>query len=142
MKKLWQLYKRIENFWFEKIPQKLRYLLVGGFNTVFAYGFFLLLLLVLPYNVSLIAQYVVTVNVSIFTMRYYVFQSRKNFKAEYLKAWSVYIGIYFFNAAALNFLVLYLGLKPAVAQAVYLVVSTVLTFILHKYYSFKETEKQ
>ena len=35
MKKLWQLYKRIENFWFEKIPQKLRYLLVGGFNTVF-----------------------------------------------------------------------------------------------------------
>lgn len=136
MKTLWRLYKLIENFWFVKIPQKLRYLLVGGFNTVFAYGCFLALLLVLPYNAALIVQYVVTVNVSIFTMRYYVFQSRGNFKAEYLKAWSVYVFIYFFNAAALNFLVRFCDLIPPVAQAVYLTVSTVLTFFLHKYYSF------
>ena len=139
MKTLWRLYKLIENFWFEKIPQKLRYLLVGGFNTVFAYGCFLALLMLLPYNAALIVQYVVTVNVSIFTMRYYVFQSRGNFKAEYLKAWSVYVGIFFFNAAALNFLVIYCRLIPAVAQAVYLTVSTVLTFLLHKYYSFRKT---
>lgn len=138
MKKIFDLYKIVEDFWFEKIPQKIRYLLVGGFNTVFAYGFFLLLLMMLPYNVALIAQYVVTVNVSVFTMRYYVFQSRGNVKAEYLKAVSVYVGIFFFNAAALNFLVLYCRLVPAVAQAVYLTVSTVLTFLLHKYYSFRK----
>ena len=141
IKRLLKLYFWIEGIWFEKIPQKIRYLLVGGFNTVFAYLFFLLLLCFLPYNVALITQYFVTVNVSIFTMRYYVFRSMGAFKQEYLKAWTVYIGIYFFNAAALNFLVRFCQLTPPVAQAVYLSVSTVLTFILHKYYSFRKSDK-
>lgn len=141
IKRLLKLYFWIEGIWFKKIPQKIRYLLVGGFNTVFAYLFFLLLLCFLPYNIALIAQYFVTVNVSIFTMRYYVFRSQGNFKQEYLKAWMVYIGIYFFNAVALNFLVRFCQLTPPVAQAVYLSVSTVLTFILHKYYSFRKSDK-
>ena len=130
------LYLRIEDAWFYYLPQKLRYLLVGGFNTVFAYVFFLGLLLIFPYNAALVIQYFCTVNVSIFTMRHYVFQSTGDFKKEFLKAWTVYIGIYFFNAAALNFLVRVCLLSPPAAQAIYLTVSTVLTFLLHKYYSF------
>ena len=37
MRQIIKLYFEIENIWF-KLPEKLRYLLVGGFNTVFAYG--------------------------------------------------------------------------------------------------------
>ena len=99
-----ELYKKIEQIWF-KINQKIRFLLVGGFNTVFAYGVFVGLyqLAGLNYNLALITQYFITVNVSIFTMRYYVFQSSGNIAAEYAKAGSVYVGMYFFNAFALNF---------------------------------------
>lgn len=134
-----ELYKKIETIWF-KINQKIRFLLVGGFNTVFAYGVFALLyeIVKLDYNPALITQYFITVNVSFFTMRYYVFQSHGNIKAEYIKSWTVYIGMYFFNAFALNFFVIVLGLYPLVGQAAYLVISTVLTFLLHKYYSFRE----
>lgn len=133
-----ELYKKIEQIWF-KINQKIRFLLVGGFNTVFAYGVFVGLyqLAGLNYNLALITQYFITVNVSIFTMRYYVFQSHGNLKAEYVKAGSVYVGMYFFNAFALNFFVIVLSLGPVIGQALYLVVSTIITYILHKYFSFR-----
>ena len=39
---LWGIYKKVENIWF-KLNQKIRFLLVGGFNTVFAYVVFALL---------------------------------------------------------------------------------------------------
>lgn len=133
-----ELYKKIEQIWF-KINQKIRFLLVGGFNTVFAYGVFVGLyqLAGLNYNLALITQYFITVNVSIFTMRYYVFQSHGNLKTEYVKAGSVYVGMYFFNAFALNFFVIVLNLGPVIGQALYLVVSTIITYILHKYFSFR-----
>ena len=133
-----ELYKKIEQIWF-KINQKIRFLLVGGFNTVFAYGVFVGLyqLAGLNYNLALITQYFITVNVSIFTMRYYVFQSSGNIAAEYAKAGSVYVGMYFFNAFALNFFVIVLKFGPVVGQALYLLVTTIITYILHKYFSFR-----
>lgn len=137
-----ELYKKIERIWF-KLNQKIRFLLVGGFNTVFAYAVFVGLyqLAGLNYNLALILQYFITVNVSILTMRYYVFQSKGNLKAEYAKACTVYVGMYFFNAFALNFFVIVLNLGPVIGQAMYLVISTIITYILHKYFSFKKSVK-
>ncbi len=135
------LYKKIENIWF-MINQKIRFLLVGGFNTVLAYAVFAVLyqLMGLDYNISLITQYFITVNVSFLTMRYYVFQSHGNLKKEYVKALSVYVGMYFFNAFALNFFVVILALNPLLGQALYLIISTILTFLLHKYFSFRQSK--
>lgn len=133
------LYKRIESIWF-RIPEKLRFLLVGGFNTVFAYGVFAALyeLAGLHYNLALTIQYFITVNFSFVTMRYYVFRSQGIWRVEYVKAVSVYVGMYFFNAFALNFFVRILDIYPLLGQALYLVISTVLTFVLHKYFSFRQ----
>lgn len=133
------LYKQIEEIWF-RIPEKLRFLLVGGFNTVFAYGIFAALyeLVGLHYNLALTIQYFITVNFSFVTMRYYVFRSQGVWRVEYVKAVSVYVGMYFFNAFALNFFVRILDIYPLLGQALYLVISTVLTFVLHKYFSFRQ----
>lgn len=138
-----ELYFKIESLWFKLVPEKLRFLLVGGFNTVFAYAVFVLLLevLKLPYLLALIVQYFITVNVSIATMRYYVFQSKGNIIKEFLKAWSVYIGIFFLNSIGLSFLVEVCKIEPVWAQAVYLVISTIVTYLLHKYFSFRKKIK-
>ncbi len=136
---LFELYKKIEDIWF-KIPEKIRFLLVGGFNTVVSYLIFAFLYKVvgLHYNVALPVQYMITVNMSILTMRYYVFRSKGDFLKEFTKAWSVYIFMFFFNAAMLNLFVQIMGLPPLLAQALYLTISTVVTFILHKYLSFRK----
>ncbi|MBE6450517.1 MAG: ChbG/HpnK family deacetylase [Alphaproteobacteria bacterium] len=134
---LWGIYKKIESWWF-KLNQKVRFVLVGGFNTVFAYMVFALLfaLIGMPYLWALIVQYFITINVSVLTMRYYVFKSEGDFWSEFCKAWSVYIFMFVFNSLALSFLVEICRLNELVAQALYLVVSTILTYILHKYFSF------
>ena len=147
-----KLYKWAENIWFP-LPEKLRYLLVGGFNTVFAYS----LLNLLDWcfgkvnvaagwnfspeviaNAALIVQNLLTINISVFTMRYYVFQSQEKKKKEFAKAWSVYVFIYLINAPILTLLMVVFGLKTWAAQAIYLIFSTIITFILHKYYSFRK----
>lgn len=149
-----KLYFIIENFWF-KFPQKLRYLLVGGFNTVFAYSILAILLWIygkinlsanfnfnkeIIANFALFTQYILCVNVSFITMKYYVFQSKGNWKKEFIKAWSVYLFLYLINAPILTFLMVILNLHALVAQAIYLIFSTVITYILHKYYSFRKKE--
>ncbi len=148
-----KLYKKIENLWFS-FPQKIRYLLVGGFNTVFAYSVLAMLLWLVGKinniylwglnneiiaNTSLFIQYIICINVSFLTMRYYVFQSKGNWKKEFFKAWSVYLFLYLINAPILTFLMIFVGLHPLVAQALYLIFSTIITFILHKYYSFRQS---
>ena len=87
-----KLYRQIENRWFG-LSQKIRFLLVGGFNTFLAYLLFVLFVAILqiPYRLRLIIQYVLTVNISIFSMRYYVFRSGGNLKDEYFRAWGVYL---------------------------------------------------
>lgn len=147
-----KLYLWAENIWF-KLPQKLRFLLVGGFNTVFAYTILALILWLFENintsaglefaqvwvaNAALFVQYVITINVSFLTMRYYVFQSHGDWKKEFFKAWSVYLFLYLINSPILSFLMVVVGLSPLVAQALYLTFSTITTFILHKYYSFRQ----
>ena len=145
-----KLYLWVEKIWF-KFPQKMRFLLVGGFNTVFAY--FVLNILNILFglifndvlskvaiaNLALIIQYILTINISFITMRYYVFQSHGNWRKEWLRAWSVYIFLYLINAPILTFMMVVLGWSTWLAQGVYLVFSTIITFLLHKYYSFRKS---
>ena len=142
------MYFGLEKIWF-RLPQKLRFVLVGGFNTAFAYLLLNLLNIVLSLtfpdktrvliaNIALFTQYVISINLSFITMRYYVFQSKRKIFNEWLKAWSVYIFLYLINAPILTFFIVNLNWSVWLAQAVYLIFSTVLTFILHKHYSFRK----
>lgn len=150
MNKIKKLYLWAEKIWFS-FPQKVRFLLVGGFNTVFAYAVLnglnvLLLSLDLPYseqqiaNISLIIQYIITVNVSFLTMRYYVFQSHGIWQKEYMRALCVYVFMYSINAPSVNGLMYFLEWPLWLAQGVYLIFEIIITFLLHKYFSFKKEE--
>ena len=144
------IYLWAEKIWF-RFPQKIRFLLVGGFNTVFAYLILNLLNILFGWllkdtfspvviaNIALIVQYILTINVSFVTMRYYVFQSHGRWMHEWLKAWSVYIFIYLINAPVLTFMMTFLGWSTWLAQGIYLIFSTTITFLLHKYYSFRKS---
>ena len=134
-----RLYKAIENIWFN-INQKIRFLLVGGFNSVLAYVVyaFLIVIINMPYILALILQYFITINISVLTMRYYVFRSKGNFFKEFCKAWSVYLFTLTLNGAGLSFLVEICHINELWAQAIYQVAIAVLTYILHKYFSFNK----
>ena len=137
---MFALYKKTEAIWFAKLPQKVRFLLVGGFNTVAAYLIFLSLYFLTGnrYVVSVVLQYIISINISIVTMRYYVFRSHGNFTAEYLKAGMVYVYMLGFNLLWLYVFIDLLEINALISQAAYLTVSTAMTYIFHKYFSFKK----
>lgn len=148
-------YKYLENIWF-KINQKIRFLLVGGFNTTTSFILYYLFLYITQgrEQISLLLMNIININISIVTMRYYVFQSHGDFKQEYLKAFSSYIVLYFINTGLLAFFVSVIrvqenlspqnilqevpNLDKAVAQLCCIVIITVLTFFVHKYFSFRQ----
>lgn len=133
-----KLYNTIKSYWF-KLPQQLRFIIVGGFNTLAAYLLFVFFIKVvaLPYQAAIIFQFFLSINLYIFSMKYCVFCSHNNIKKEYLKAWNVYLTMlaanYFFlwiTTDILHFNILY-------SQAVFTVLATILTYLLHRFYSFR-----
>lgn len=147
-------YKKLENIWF-RLNQKIRFLLVGGFNTALSfliyYGF--LYITNGKEQLSLFLMNLININISIVTMRYYVFQSHGNFYKEYVKAFSSYIVLYFVNIAFLAFFVSVINiqqalpidsflqeipnLNKAIAQLCCICIITIITFFVHKYFSFR-----
>ena len=130
---IWRWYKKIETFWFLQNRQ-LRFLLVGGFNTLTAFGAFVFLFSIcgLPYQLAVILQFVFGVNLSILTMGYYVFGNLRHFRQSYVKGWCVYLSL-----LAANYLWMYLladVAKVAVvpAQALFVIVSSIATYIVHR----------
>lgn len=150
-----RFYKKIEDIWF-KLNQKIRFLLVGGFNTALSFVIYYGFLYVTEgkEQLSLFLMNLININVSIATMRYYVFQSQGNFYKEYAKAFSSYIVLYFVNTALLAFFVKVINiqqtlpadsflqsipnLNKAVAQICCICIITVITFFVHKYFSFRK----
>lgn len=150
-----ELYKKIEQIWF-KINQKIRFLLVGGFNTALSFLIYYGFLYVTSgkEQLSLFLMNLININISIATMRYYVFQSHGNFYKEYAKAFSSYIVLYFVNIALLAFFVRVIrirqtlsadsflqevpNLNKAIAQLCCICIITVITFFVHKYFSFRK----
>jgi putative flippase GtrA len=132
-----ELYRKIEGFWFGHLPQKLRYLLVGGFNTCAAYAIFAGLYIWIGSHAAAVSvQYAISVNISVATMRYYVFRGNGKFWDEYRRA----VGVYFVMLG-FNYLWIWAArgrLDPLVSQALYITVETVTVYFLHKYFSFKK----
>lgn len=133
------IYSKAEKRWFD-LPQKIRFLLTGGFNTVISYLLFLLLFegCRINYNPALIIQYIISINLSILTMRYFVFESRGNFMREYFKAWGAYLLIFLFNLLWLNITDIFFKIYPAASQMVYIILATIITYLAHKHFSFRK----
>ena len=150
-----KLYKNIEKIWF-KIDQKIRFILVGGFNTAVSFLIYYMFLYFTSgkEQLSLLLMNLVNINISIATMRYYVFQGTGPILKEYTKAFSSYIVLYFINMGLLamfvhlihvqetlspnSMLLAIPNLNKAIAQLCSVVIITIITFFVHKYFSFRK----
>ena len=131
------LYRKIEQWWFSFFSDKIRFILVGGFNTVFAYVLFVILSCFIGYNISLILTYIVATNLSIFTMRYYVFASKGKWLEQYTKALFTYVLLILANYVFLYVAIEIMQQKVWVAQAEYTILSTITLYLVHKKINFK-----
>ncbi|MFZ2654181.1 MAG: GtrA family protein [Victivallales bacterium] len=124
--------------------QVLRYLIVGGWNTVFGYGFFALLYFMLSARIHYVIIAVISNIISI-TMAYagyklFVFKTKGDYLAEYLKFYVVYGFSMILGLALLPFFVEFLKVNVYLAQALAITACVFISFIGHRNFSFKRKQ--
>lgn len=135
VKKLWDF---AWNLWF-KFPQSIRFILVGGFNAVFAYGVFCLLVYLAGEQwrqVCLVTQWLLTSFISYILYRIFVFQSHGKIWEEYVKCCTTWIVGYFINATTLE-IFFRLGLNVYVAQLTAQINAAIVSYFAFKYWALK-----
>lgn len=132
--------------------QLFRYLVVGGWNTVFGYTCFFLmnrwLSRVMPaysYIAASIGSNLISITVAFLGYKWFVFRTKGNYVREWLRSLIVYSGTILFSAVAIAPLV---GLirhathfttqAPYIAQAIVAVFTVVSSFFGHKHLSFRQ----
>lgn len=132
------LFVKIWNLWF-LFNQKIRFLLVGGFNTVVSYIMFLVFVWLLSpehYQAALLLSWVLSSFSSYFTQKIFVWRTAGNYFREYCRCLLTWSFAYLINALLLWFFVEKMLLPAWLGQAAAICTVTVFTFILFKYFAF------
>lgn len=128
--------------------ERVRFLAVGGFNTVFGFAIFVLADLSLGRAIrdagypvwssiaSLLTSQIIASFPAFYLYRKLVFKVSGNVVRDFLRFQSVYVVPVSLNLFALPFLV-WLGMAAIIAQALIVCVNIVINYIGHKYFSFK-----
>ena len=131
--------------------QFLRYILVGGFNTVFGYSIFALLnwsfrgLGSFSYMYAWALANVIAITAAFLAYKWFVFRTHGNYLIEYLRCFGVYGSGLLIGFVSLPILVTILrhhlrtpGQAAYIAVAILTVVTVVLSFLGHKNISFRQ----
>ena len=125
--------------------RELRYLLVGGFNTLFGYslgvGLYLALSLWLHILIIAVIGNLIAISVSFTTYKLLVFQTRGRWLREYLKSYVVYGGSAVLGTVLLWFLVDGLALPIWIAQGLAILITAIVSYIGHSRFTFRRAAR-
>ncbi len=120
----------------------LRFLLVGGFNTLFGIGLYAALYaLTRPIHmhylwVAAIGN-LIAVTVAYVLYKIFVFRTRGGWLREYVKFWASYAVIIGAQFAGLALCVSVLHIQPVVANVIVVSASVLVSWVVHNYFTFR-----
>ena len=121
---------------------RVRYLLIGGMNTFLGFFVFAILQITIfgpnGYLWSLLSAQIVVSFVAFSLYRKFVFIDKSRYFENFFKFQTVYVIPLSANIFVLPIFVAVLGIPPLIAQAIITFVMVVITYILHKYFTFKK----
>lgn len=140
------LFLKILKIWFG-LPEGIRFILVGGYNTVFAYIVFAFLYFlthsILSQSMILFISYGIGLIHNWLTFRFFVFQKmkkRKGILKEFFQTILVYLFVFILNAFLLDTLVKWVFHQVYIAQAICILVMPIVTYLLFKFVVFHSTD--
>lgn len=120
--------------------EKIRFLFVGGYNTLFGYVTFAaaywLLHDEIHYVGLAIAAHLIAVTNSFLTQKYLVFRSKGSWRHEFLRFQIGYLAVLPIGVGLLVFFYEIVGLHMMVAQGVSLFVGVVASYVVNRYFTF------
>lgn len=131
----------------------LRYLLVGGFNTVFGYAVFALCnwltrgLGSYNYMLAWLVANIISISVAFLGYKWFVFRTKGNYLVEYARCFGVYSSSMIISFTGLTILVAILRRSlhrpeeaPYIAAALMAIVTVIISFVGHSRFSFKQRQ--
>jgi len=120
--------------------ERVRFLVVGAYNTLFGYAAFAVLYTWLHETmhylaIAVIGQVIAVIN-AFFAHRILVFRARGNLLADFARFNITTLGSTAIGLAGLAALVDFGGVHPLLAQGIVLAVTVVITYVAHKLYTF------
>lgn len=140
--------------------EKLRFLIVGAWNTLFSYVLFAVLLYTLGpvlkglsdssspvlawvgahwYLAVQWLSWLIAVPQSTLTMKFFVFRSRGHMGHEIWRSFFVYLPMQALSSVSLWLLVSFVGLHPLTGQLLTVGLSAVMSYLGHKYFTFRQS---
>lgn len=125
---------------YQEHKQKIDYLLVGGWNTIFGYFVFLVLYYLLAakihYLLLLVVSNILSITNAYIGYKIFVFKTKGNYLKEYLRFYMVYGTIMVLNLVLLTFCVEILRILPPLALGGLTFINVVFSYFGHKHFSF------
>jgi putative flippase GtrA len=122
--------------------KSLRYLLTGGWNTVFGYamgvGLYALLSEYLHITVIAAVSNICAITMSFITYKLFVFKTTGNWILEYGKSYIVYGSMAIFGIVILWVLVDVLSINIWYAQALVILLTVGISYFGHKFFTFRQ----
>jgi putative flippase GtrA len=126
--------------------ERVRFTIVGGINTAVGYGLFALFYLLfgkwIGYIASLYASYFFATLLAFYLHRRFTFRvaGTGSLLMDFLRFQGVYVIALIINTVALPLLVELAHMHALVAQALIVILTTVLSYVGHKFFSFRRAE--
>ncbi|MCL6588770.1 MAG: GtrA family protein [Firmicutes bacterium] len=124
-----------------KYETQIRYLIAGGWNTLFGYlsftGLYFLLNNRLHYLLLPVINYFISVTNAFLCYKFFVFKTKGNYLQEYLRFYLVYGVAFLINMGLLPLFVEVFKIRLLIAQAVIIIFTIAISYVGHKYFSFR-----
>lgn len=123
-----------------EIPDKIRFLFIGGVNAAISYVIFAFALWCLGeshYQACVILQWTISSVFSYLNQKFFVFCTKGNYLNEYLKCCSTWAVSYLLNVIILELLVRFAIKNVYVSQFISIFLVSVVTYVLFKYFAFR-----
>ncbi len=135
-------FKKILQIWFF-IPQSLRYLLVGGYNTVVSLIIFSILYFILPnlhyLIISILAHFISVFNSTV-TFRLFVFRINDSFFKQLIRTNISYLAYLLINLVLMYILCNIHNIYPIYSTIISICILTPIFYFIHKFFSFKDNK--
>ena len=121
--------------------KEFRFIIVGVINTIVGYGAYAILLLFgFQYLIANTVATVIGVANSYLWNRFFTFKSKAKARNEIVRFSIVYMVSYFFSMIFLYLIVGHLNVNTYFAGVMNIVITTIISWYGHKYFSFKDAK--
>ncbi len=122
--------------------KRVRYLLAGGWNTLFGYCvgvlFYYLLHNYLHTLVIIVLANILNISMSFLTYKIFVFKTRGNWLSEYVRCYVVYGNIAIVGMLLIWLMVDFFMVPFWIAQALILLITVIISYVAHARFTFKK----